>query len=244
MRIAVLQQKGGSGKTTLAANLAAAAHLEGLRTILIDMDRQGSAIDWAGARPDGSKLDGLVVVGHDRPLSLPRFAEVTQGFDCVLIDGPPRLDDVTRSAAAAADVALLPVQPGCFDFWAVSETLASLDTADEIRAELGRPPIRRVFVLNRAPVGSRLARDGEQELRAGGGIFAGVVHQRVAFADAALRGESVFTTPGALLAASEIQRLWRAVKAQANGTQDGKSARTTRRKSSRSRKKESSSKAQ
>lgn len=50
MRIAVLQQKGGSGKTTLATNLAAAAHLDGLRTLLIDMDRQGSALDWASAR--------------------------------------------------------------------------------------------------------------------------------------------------------------------------------------------------
>lgn len=243
MRIAVLQQKGGSGKTTLAANLAAAAHLEGLRTILIDMDRQGSAIDWAGARPEGSQLQGLVVVGHDRPLSLPRFGEITQGFDCVIIDGPPRLDDVTRSAAAAADVALLPVRPGPFDFWAVSETIASLDTADEIRAELGRKPIRRVFVLNGAAVGSRLARDGQLELRAGG-VVAGVVHQRVVFADAALRGESVLTTPGALLAASEIQRLWRAVKAQANGTEDDKPARPAGRKRSRAGKKAGSGKAQ
>lgn len=229
MRIAVLQQKGGSGKTTLATNLAAAAHLDGLRTLLIDMDRQGSALDWASARalrdserPEGaprSKLDGLQVEGHSHGLSLPRFEQVTEGFGAVLIDGPPRLDEVTRSAAAWADVALLPVQPGSFDFWAVGETISALDQADRVRRELGAAPILRLFVLNRAPVRSRLASEAEAQLRADGHRVAAVVHQRIAFATAAIDGESVFTTPGALLAASEIERLWRAIKKASHGTQ-------------------------
>lgn len=247
MRIAVLQQKGGSGKTTLATNLAAAAHLDGLRTLLIDMDRQGSALDWAAARvardterPDGqrSKLDGIQVEGHSRGLSLPRINEITEGFGAVIIDGPPRLDEVTRSAAAAADVAVLPVQPGPFDFWAFGATIDALDQADRIRAELGRGPVRRLFVINRAPVRSRLAAGAETQLRAEGYAVACTVHQRVAFPAAALSGESVFHTPGALLAASEIERLWRAVKAAANGNTQHKSSR------SRSRKKAGRGKAQ
>ena len=55
----------------------------------------------------------------------------------VFLDGPPRLGDVTQSAAVAADVAVLPIQPGPFDFWAVAETLESLDQADQIREQLG-----------------------------------------------------------------------------------------------------------
>ncbi len=93
--VAVLQQKGGSGKTTLAINLAAAAHLDGCRALVVDMDRQGSAFDWSAARRDGSPLEGLTVVRADRPLPLPRLAEITRGYDAVFLDGPPRLGDVT-----------------------------------------------------------------------------------------------------------------------------------------------------
>lgn len=220
LTIAVLQQKGGCGKTTLATNLAAAAHLGGVRTLLVDMDRQGSAFDWSVARAEGSKLDGLTVVRADRPLALRQLDNLTAGYDCVVIDGPPRLDEISRRAAVAADVALLPVQPGPFDFWAVAETVEALDAADLVRAELGRAAIRRAFVLNRAPRGTRLARDAESQLLAYG-QFVGVVYQRVAFPDAASRGESVFTAPGAKLAATDVERLWRALQAL-NGAQSKK----------------------
>jgi cellulose biosynthesis protein BcsQ len=106
----VLQQKGGSGKTTLAVNLAAAAHLEGRRTLVVDMDRQASAFDWSAARQEGSSLEGLAVVKADRAIALPRFREISRGYEFVFLDGPPRLGDVTQSAAVAADVAVLPLR--------------------------------------------------------------------------------------------------------------------------------------
>ncbi|HXN34510.1 MAG TPA: AAA family ATPase, partial [Polyangiaceae bacterium] len=142
LTVAVLQQKGGSGKTMLAINLAAAAHLDGDRALVVDMDRQASAFDWSAARQDGSPLEGLAVVKADRAIALPRFKEIARGYDYVFLDGPPRLGDVTQSAAVAADVAVMPIQPGPFDFWAVAETLESLDQADQVREQLGRPPIR------------------------------------------------------------------------------------------------------
>lgn len=74
LTISVLNQKGGAGKTTLATNLAAAAHLAGRRTTLLDLDRQGSAFDWYSARKDGSKLDGLSVARADKALTCPSFA--------------------------------------------------------------------------------------------------------------------------------------------------------------------------
>jgi chromosome partitioning protein len=219
LTVAVLQQKGGSGKTTLAVNLAAAAHLEGRRTLVVDMDRQASAFDWSAARQDGSSLEGLAVVKADKAIPLPRFREIVLGYDYVFLDGPARLVDVTQSAAVAADIAVLPIQPGPFDFWAVAETLESLDQADQIREQLGRPPIRRAFVVNRAAANTRLAREAEDELRDAGGELAGVVHQRVAFPDAASRGESVMTSRAADAAADDIQRLWRALKGRKHGSQ-------------------------
>jgi hypothetical protein len=94
--VAVLQQKGGSGKTTLAINLAAAAHLDGERALGVDMDRQASAFDWSAARQDGSPLDGLSVVKADKAMVLSRCKEIA-GHDYVFLDGPPRLGDVTQS---------------------------------------------------------------------------------------------------------------------------------------------------
>jgi chromosome partitioning protein len=229
LTVAVIQQKGGSGKTTLAINLAAAAHLEGRRTLVVDMDRQASAFDWSAARRDGSELEGLAVVKADRAIPLPRFKEISRGYDYVFLDGPPRLGDVTQSAAVAADVAVLPIQPGPFDFWAVAETLESLDTADGIREQLGRKPIRRVFVINRAAKNTKLAREAEDELRRSGGELAGIVHQRIAFPDASSQGESVLTTRGGNLAADDIKRLWRELKGGKNGSQSEKTEQGTQR---------------
>jgi len=112
LTIAVLNQKGGVGKTTLATNLAAAAHLGRKRTLLIDLDQQGSALDWYNARQEGSKLAGLATVKFDRALSLPKYREIASGFDVVVLDGPPRLGTLTRSAAVLADIVVMPVRPG------------------------------------------------------------------------------------------------------------------------------------
>lgn len=214
LTIAVVNQKGGVGKSTLATNLAALAHLKlrryGRRVLLVDLDAQGSTLDWYAARRDGSKLEGLVVVKADRPLSPARFREIAGTYDVVVLDGPPKLGEMTRSAAVAADVVLVPVQPGPFDLWSAGETAEVLQAADEIRAELGRPPVRRRHVLNRAHPTARLTREA-LELLEGEGERVPTVHQRVAFAEAAAVGESVLTMDPDGPAAAEIRSLYRRV---------------------------------
>lgn len=223
LTIAVVNQKGGVGKSTLATNLAAASHLEGKRTILLDLDSQGSALDWYAERKDGSKLEGLTVARSDKALTLPRFRELTSGYEIAVLDGPPRLGDVTRAAAIACDVALIPLRPGAFDWWACSDTLDLLDSADGIRAELNRKPARRVFILNAADERTRLARAALEALGQVGELAPVTIAPRVAYAEAATEGESVLTIAPGGPAADEITRLWRALST--NETETGGEAR-------------------
>jgi chromosome partitioning protein len=207
--IAILSEKGGVGKSTLALSLATASHLGGARTLLIDADKQGSTTWWSAQRTDPA-LDGLTVVKQDVALRLPRFRELARDYDCVVIDGPPRLGDVTRSAACFADVALIPLQPGAFDMVATGETLALLDTADGVRADLGKGPIRRCLALNRAVSGSSIARQ-TPGLMEGAGELVGVVHQRLAFTYATANGSSVLLAEPNGEAAREVRRLAKAL---------------------------------
>lgn len=211
LTISVVNQKGGCGKTTIATSLASAAHLAGKRTLIVDMDRQGSALDWSAARAEGSQLAGLAVVKADKAMPLARLREIAKGYDVVVLDGPPRLGEVTRAACVACDVAVIPVRPGPFDLWAASETLELLDEADGIRAELNRPPARRLFVVNMAAVGTVLARQAPEALEAHGKL-AGVVHSRIAFAEASAVGETVLTTEPEGPAAYEIAKVFKAVQ--------------------------------
>ena len=214
--IAVLNRKGGTGKTTIATNLAAAAHLAKKRTLLVDLDRQGSALDWGAARAEGSRLDGLSVVKADRPLPLARYREMSKGYGVVVLDAPGTLSEMTESAAAAADVVVIPLQPSAIDLWAsgTDGTMGAIDKADRLRAELGRKPVRRLLVLNRVIPGTRLAREAPVVLAELGLELAAPVHQRIAFAEVFATGESVLTLDAEGAAADEIRRLWRTVSAR------------------------------
>jgi chromosome partitioning protein len=106
--IAVLNQKGGVGKTTICTNLAASFALAGQKTLYIDADPQGSALDWNTARKIGPLFN---VVGIPKNTTHRDIGPLAAPYQWVLIDGPPRVYDVAKSAMAAADMVLIPVQP-------------------------------------------------------------------------------------------------------------------------------------
>lgn len=213
--VAVVQQKGGAGKTTLTINLAAAASSAGLKVLAVDMDRQGSLWDWfvAAAKVVAAPIDLIEVKRFERRLSVRELEALAVGADVVFLDCPGRGDAVTDSAAALSDLVLVPLQPGPLDFWATQETLAGLDRADAMLAELDLGPVRRACVINRAVRGSRLTIEAHAALVAAGVKLLGTVCQRVAFAETISRGKTVLDGGfSALLAAEDIRRVWRALE--------------------------------
>lgn len=118
MIISVLNQKGGVGKTTLSINLASALAQMGKRTLLIDADPQGSALDWQASRQGDSLFP---VVGMDKPTLHKDVPQLAAQQEIVIIDGPPRVNELARSAIMASDKVIIPVQPSPYDIWAADE---------------------------------------------------------------------------------------------------------------------------
>src|SRR5437870_2325636 len=129
MIIALINQKGGVGKTTLATHLAGEFTRQGRSAMLIDADPQGSALDWSERRTQLGlpRLFGVVGLARETlHLEAPIFART---FDHVIIDGPPRVTALARSALLASDLVLIPVQPSAYDIWACNDILRLLREA-------------------------------------------------------------------------------------------------------------------
>lgn len=198
MIIGVLNQKGGVGKTTLAVNIAAALARTGQRVLLIDADPQGSALDWAAAR-EGDPL--FAVVGLPKPSIHKELALVGEGYDVVVIDGPPRVTDLARSAIMASDVVLIPVQPSPYDIWAADEVVKLIQEASVFKENL-----KSVFVINRKIANTAIGRDVREALEAYDlpTLEASIV-QRVAFAEAAAVGKAIYEQDRDGVASQEIE---------------------------------------
>jgi chromosome partitioning protein len=207
MIVALLNQKGGVGKTTLALHLAGAWARQGRRVTVIDADPQGSALDWSEqrAKEGGPRLFGVLGLARD---TLHREApEIARGVDHVVIDGPPRIAGLMRSALLAADVVLVPAQPSPFDGWASGEM------PNLIReARIFRPELVARFVLNRCAARTIIAREtGDALAEHDPPVLAARIGQRVTFADAARTGRLVFEVESAGAAAREINALAAAI---------------------------------
>jgi chromosome partitioning protein len=202
MIFAVLNQKGGVGKTTVTLHVAAGLALQGARVLVVDADPQGSARDWAAARTVPPLFP---VVGLDRPTLHRDVLTLAADYDHVVIDGPPRTTEVTRSALLAADVVLIPVQPSPYDVWACAQLVTLLKEASVFKETL-----KSVFVISRKIVNTAIGRDVGEALAAYAlPVLHTTIAQRVAFAESAATGQTVLETDPHGPAAREVTRLIR-----------------------------------
>jgi chromosome partitioning protein len=202
--VAVAQRKGGAGKSTLAANLAAAFAGEGARVALLDTDPQKTLGHWLAARSNaGAKAAALAFetpAGWRVPAAAEKFR---RSHDIVLLDTPPHDDTDARIAIRAADLVLVPLQPSAADLWATGATL-----------DLAKAEKRRVAVaLNRVPAQGRLAEEVRDALRGNGiRMMDETIGNRAAFAQAFAAGLGVTEAAPRSLAAAEVRALAAALR--------------------------------
>lgn len=196
--IAVVNQKGGAGKTTVALNLAAALAEKGSRVLLIDADPQQTAQDWAAVRETPPPFK---VLGLSKPVLHRDLPGIAADYDHVVIDGAPRNYEVARSAIAAADLVVIPVQPSGADFWASRETVKLVKEAHSFKETQ-----KSVFLVSRKIGRTALGRDilealSEFELP----ILSAGTSQRIIYAEALTAGRTVIEMQPHGPAAQEVR---------------------------------------
>jgi chromosome partitioning protein len=200
--VAIAGEKGGTGKTTLAINIAAELHARGKRVLLVDADPQGTAITWAGIGGE-AEIDGpaTIAMGDNLRAQLGRAAE---GYDWCIIDCAGRGGKRQVGALMVADLVLLPCGPSPADAWALG---ASVDLVAEV-IQL-RPELRAAIVLNRTnrtAIG-RSTRNAIAELTTTLPTLATAIGDRVAFREALASGTGVTGYASGSVAANELRRL-------------------------------------
>lgn len=199
MIISIINQKGGVGKTSLAISLSAAFASRDMRVLLVDADPQGSALDWINVR---GKDAPFAAVGIPKPILHLELPKLAKNHDMIVIDGPPRIYEVARSAVMASDAALIPVLPSQFDVWAAEETVKLLEECATYKKQLNA-----AFVINRKIVNTAIGRDVVKALEQyPQPVLHTAICQRVIFAESA-RGKTVLEIDPECAASKEIHQL-------------------------------------
>jgi chromosome partitioning protein len=194
--VAIVSQKGGAGKTTIAVHLATAAAAAGYAAAIVDLDPQGTAASWGDRR----QADGPEVVsGQAARLSVLIDAARAGGADLLVLDTAPNADQTALRAAQCADLVLVPCRAATFDLEAIKTTLTLTQIAQ-------KPSF---VVLNAVPPRSAIGREAADGLEGQGAQVAPVMlSQRAAFAHGVIDGRTAQEFEPGGKAAEEIERLY------------------------------------
>lgn len=184
--IALLNEKGGTGKSTLATNLATALHRQGKRVVLIDADPQGTARDWRAQSPEGFDLPPVLAI--DRPQMLASSLKAVSA-DIAIIDAPAKAESMAAAIVRAAHVALVVIQPSAADVWASAAAVKLIQAKRAVGGE-----IEAAFLVNRVSGNTTISKtiiDGAWNDYEGIEQLTTTIGSRVVFANAMAAGLSV-----------------------------------------------------
>ena len=202
--IALASRKGGAGKSTLTAHLAAFAQRQGHRCLLVDADPQGSLALWHSRRAGGEPMLETATRGIDRAVA----QAMVDGYAWVFIDTSPTMWVVVQEAIRAATMVLIPARPGFFDLAAVRETVTvALKYAKPYAVVINAAPVKRDEKDSPAVALSR----GELD-RLAIPVWSGQISQRAAFLGSLAAGASAGEANGDSACKLEIARLWSAIE--------------------------------
>jgi chromosome partitioning protein len=194
--ITIAQQKGGAGKTTMAAHLAAHWARSKFKVAVVDIDPQGSLGHWYKVRQERLGVDGTgityaAISGWRVRSEIDRLRNT---HDVIVIDSPPHTDAEARTAIRAADLVVIPLQPSPMDVWATGATINI--------CKQERVPVK--MVLNRVHPQARITDAISGDMI---GLTASRFGNRVAFAGSLLEGLGVTETEPSSTAAEEVRSL-------------------------------------
>lgn len=194
--VTIAQQKGGAGKTTIAAHVAVALAERGFRVALIDVDPQGSLTKWHYVREErfGEGNTGLTFSSLSGWRVGSEVSRLRRSHDIVIIDSPPHVEAEARTAIRHADQVIIPVQPSPTDLWATMATV-ELTRVEEIPAHI---------VLNRVNPQSRIYERVRDELK---DMLLGTLCNRVIYASSLMEGFGLTEVAPSSAGAEEIKHL-------------------------------------
>jgi len=182
--LVIANQKGGCGKTTTAVNLAGAFAKRGMDVLLVDADPQGSAMKWRGL---ASGTFPVGVIALPMPVLDQEIPKMAKKYDLVVVDTPPGMETITRSALVVADLAIIPLQPSPLDLWSGTDIVGLIRRAQQLN-----PGLVTRLLLNRKIQGTRLSRESVDALKEFPfPLFKTAIHQRIALAEAVTAGKTI-----------------------------------------------------
>jgi chromosome partitioning protein len=194
--VAILSQKGGTGKTTLTLHLAVAAERKGVATVIVDLDPQASATSWSDLRQ--SETPAVISAQATRLAQVLATVEAA-GAALVFIDTAPHGESTALAAARAADLIVIPCRPAILDLKAIGTTI------DLVRIA-ARPA---VVVLNAVPPSGPLAREAGEAVEGYGIPLSPIVlGHRAAFVHALTAGQTAQEYEPRGKAAEEVRKLY------------------------------------